>query len=417
MIEIITLLHGLLMGPMAIELRVPPETARVEVQLDDQVLAERTAPPWTLEVPFPEEPKPRRLTVTAFDTNGRTLDRQSRSLNVDMADCQPPGGAPPQGATPFFIDLEPGAAELSAADMAGWFKVDGKAVDVLDIVSGPVEIVVVQDPATQKIFDRLSLTFLRERAGLDPPRSVSDEANQELLLTAVNSLSLGAPDLGPSPEESALREAIWLWRQLISLELDGRIQFFWPSGPPIASLKDQTDVFPFIGPYNVGRTGLLWWLREAVKFQGELRLADAVAVAGYQVASRCRRRAVLLFESVWSVDASLLDAAAVRGYLRSVQVPLLVLRDLEHESTGVEADAALDPERWGQVLVLHPWRDELRGHPALLKLGAFHSRVEQSLERQRIVWLAGRYLPQEIQFEAGRPGYAAAGQREMEAYP
>ena len=402
------------MGPMDVELRVPPQTARVEIQLNGHVLSERFAPPWTLEVPFPTEPKPGRLTASAFDRDGQLLDRLSRDFNVNFGGCSPPAGASRLGATPFFIDLSPGSAELSPTEVSGWFTVGGEAVEVLDVVSGPVEVVVVQDPATQRMFDFLSIVYVRDHAGVDRFGPWRDKADQELLEAAAHALVLRTADPEINPTKASMEEALWKWRRFLDIETDGNVQFFWPSGPPIASLEDQTDVFPFVGPFQADKAGLLWHLRNAVKLQGQLRLADAVAVAGFQVASSCRRRVVLLLESVSSRDASLLEAAAVRSYLQSVQVPLLALRDLEREPPYVEKAGAQDPERWGQTFVLHPWRKEWRGTPSPLELASFHSRVEQALGRQRVVWLAGRHLPQEIEFRASRAGYAATGRARVE---
>ncbi|HET9227522.1 MAG TPA: hypothetical protein VFR31_12700, partial [Thermoanaerobaculia bacterium] len=97
----------------------------------------------------------------------------------------------------------------------------------------------------------------------------------------------------------------------------------------------------------------------------EIRVADAVAVAGLQAAALGHRRAVLLVLSGPVEDRSRLDPAAVRSYLDSLGVPLYVWNLREREP-----------------------------HPAWE--GALGKGLKADLDQQRILWVEGRHLPREV---------------------
>jgi hypothetical protein len=92
-----------------------------------------------------------------------------------------------------------------------------------------------------------------------------------------------------------------------------------------------------------------------------------------------RRRAVVLILGEEPADASRLSPRAVRGYLEDLGVPLSVW------AVGpVPAEVA---EAWGGVVQL----------PKKRALRRAVKKLSESLERQRIVWLDGLYLPQEVE--------------------
>ena len=82
MIEILTLLVGLMVGPSDVELKVEGSVARVEVRVDDQLHTELSGPPWRFRVDWGDTLRPRELLVVAFDDAGRELDRDLRFINM-----------------------------------------------------------------------------------------------------------------------------------------------------------------------------------------------------------------------------------------------------------------------------------------------------------------------------------------------
>jgi hypothetical protein len=127
---------------------------------------------------------------------------------------------------------------------------------------------------------------------------------------------------------------------------------------------------------GVGLGGLLLAGRSKTELFDRPRLADATAVAGLHAHARHAPRAVLLvLRGGEAADLSHLEPAAVRGYLAALGVPLFVW------SIDGRGSAA-----WGEV--------EDVSTP--LGMHAAYARFERELERQQIVWLEGRWLPQEI---------------------
>ncbi len=154
--------------------------------------------------------------------------------------------------------------------------------------------------------------------------------------------------------------------------------------------------------FAMGRQTTLSWLREPAVleslagFRGSRpqRLADAVAVAGAEVAGSNHRRAVVVIVAEttrqkaaggWRPDASALEVATARAFLAALHVPLAVWSLTGEASAGFTA-------AWG------PSEDV----SARRKVLAAARNLEARLASQRIVWLAGRHLPQRIILDESR---------------
>jgi len=116
-------------------------------------------------------------------------------------------------------------------------------------------------------------------------------------------------------------------------------------------------------------------------------LADAVAVAGMGTVIRNRRRAIVLVLGKSPADSSLFDPPRVRSYLRDLHVPLFLW----------SAVAKPDPSPWGKL--------EDISSPSRFRAAV--KRLSQLVERQRIVWIEGRHLPQDITLVPGMPAELA----------
>jgi len=110
MIEILTLVSGLLAGPQHVELAVSAAAQSVEIRLDGGQVETLAEPPWTFTVELGEGLLPHRLELTSRDAAGRGLDREELWLN------QPPGGpaAIREAGGDVYLVVEPTAAPAFA---------------------------------------------------------------------------------------------------------------------------------------------------------------------------------------------------------------------------------------------------------------------------------------------------------------
>ena len=111
------------------------------------------------------------------------------------------------------------------------------------------------------------------------------------------------------------------------------------------------------------------------------RLVDAVAVAGVSAAERNRRRAVVVILADPFEDRSQLVPAQVRQYLSALRVPLYVW--------------STQPKAWRQLGEAGGWGEVI----SVRNLGRLTSAtiaLRRALESQRIIWIDGVHLPNEI---------------------
>lgn len=151
------------------------------------------------------------------------------------------------------------------------------------------------------------------------------------------------------------------------------------------------------------------------------RLADAVANAARYAVGTGRPRAVLLVVGPDSEDHSQLTPEEVRRYLAALGVPLRVWyldTDLAVMSRfqRAEAEAEEEAERLAaEASGVPPLRPEERiarvaarwGRP-IRALTLPHELIDaarelgRELDDQRVVWIEGKWLPQEVELAAGR---------------
>lgn len=442
MIEFVTLFLGLVSGPHLVVVDVADTVAAVEVSLDGQNVGRIEGPPWQIMVDFGPDLVPRELVVVAEDQRSNPLDSARQLINVP----RPPAeaslvlerddrghpvavrlrwessvSAQPLEVTatldgsaldvedPRRIDLgrldsdelhfvqaelkfspevsawaqlafggeqvDEASSELTALpvirgwrgrapdarEMGGWFSSGGGAVDVAAVEEGLADLVIVAGPG------------------------VSNEVSH--LAEGSNALSPGSGNasLGPiqysaqaGPEEQL--------RRALAFDQNDRIRLVLPRARESAGhslAMEQLAVSPEISPRQ---GGLLWLLRQDVVLPGlsnQVRVADAVAVAGLQAAAGGRRRGVLLvLAGPWD-DFSRYQVGTVVRLLEYLQVPLVVWQLGDGggaAANGWAATASLDS------------RSEMRK--------AFR-RLESDLDKQRVVWLRGAYLPQAVAIAKG----------------
>jgi hypothetical protein len=167
----------------------------------------------------------------------------------------------------------------------------------------------------------------------------------------------------------------------LTMEAGDRLRYLWPRPVAVTGTALPTELFPTSRTFLAERVGLRWLLTSVHNPAPEnagARFADAVAVAGLNAYAGFQRRAVLLLLGQADVDGSQHAPEAVRRYLSRLHVPLFVW------SLGTPSRAAA---AWGEVQDVST---------ALGMIQAF-AALRQELASQRIVWVEGRLLPQEIE--------------------
>ncbi|MCZ6726756.1 MAG: hypothetical protein O7A98_05310 [Acidobacteria bacterium] len=418
-----TLFLGLTVGPHRVELLVGRDVAAVEIRLDGRTIARLEGAPWEGDCDLGVELEPRSLEAIAYAADGTELGRTSQWLNIPrppaqaeiLFDTDPATGRvvarlrstsitseSPEQVTVFFdgvelpaddpqrialpahdpqqlhylrVDLEFAkglvstvertfggsfvdevAAELTAVPLQlapdanelspgaiGWLHARGEQLAVVDVVTGPADIILIRDQSAQPDIDLM----VKRRFG-----------DYRVVASLKRGYSLQF--LRPVAE--------------ISQRADTHLRLFRPS--------------PLLTPHDGGVFWLLTAIRAPKVPPRMQRLSDAVAVAALAASSAGHRRAVVLLLGPDPADFSQFTPDGVRHYLETMRVPLVVWSTTGARDTpwGVAADAS-----------------------SMHKLERQTRRLVKSLERQRIAWVRGVYLPPEITLATGSPAVRFTG--------
>jgi hypothetical protein len=180
------------------------------------------------------------------------------------------------------------------------------------------------------------------------------------------------------------------------LDATGHLRLLTPVAAPVSQTEFNYLLFPRSARYSLDEEGLLWGLYHIGPILHPMRFADAVAMAGQMAHFSQRRRAVVLLLGSDPEDQSEYTPEEARSSLRKLQVPLFVW------STASE----LPVSGWGDVLLLGSPKKRSKQARNLEEAVAL---LERALERQRVVWLAGKHLPQDIVLSEEAAGVGLAG--------
>ncbi len=449
MVAFATVLFSLVVGVVPVELLVGAGVEAVEVRLDGRPIARLDGEPWSLECDFGDELLPHRLEAIALDASGVEVARAVQWVNVAGPRAAlelSTGGTPEKGGEarlswdsvlgedperlsvtfdgePIQVDGNvvrwppydpdrvhvvraeatfPGGLEASAhatlgawgtttashmtavpvewtgsgepdpAVMNGWFEAAGATLEVVAVEKPLAEIVIVRDRQTQWQMDHLA----RTEAAPQPPIVTQPPG-------ASASQGFGRDSgFGPPAVATSVRSRL-------RFEADQRVRLLGTTPHLAGEGGLERRVFPRSDPYGRNDGGLLWLLatREPAKERaGPQPLTDAVAVAGQSAAEGHRRRVVVLFTSGRDEDVSELDPAQVRRYLAALGVPLEVWTASRPESGSSGRSAG----SWGDATLIRDAESLRRAQ----------RRLNRRLERQRIVWVRGAFLPQDVSLTA-----------------
>lgn len=435
MITFLTLFVSLTTGPQTIEVAVGPEVVAVELFLDDGSLGVLTGPPWSWKHDFGIELVPRELKAVATGAGGSPLGQARQLLNVPLArsgaslavegsgpkrwaqlrwkvlEGQEPAslalqldGEPVPIGDPDRIELPPVEPErlhlltaevvfpngetarawatfggsfgdrreskvtavpvlLPSADMQlapgeiqGMLRGSSETLRILAVEDGPAEILLVRAPDTKDTLVRLGMgenNRGNDEPVMDPlrtmPRFLERGDRFNVLATWSNE-----PEARKRSGSSAASEANF-FSLLIN---DPRLV---QKGIPVL----LTRGFPPVPP------------------RVRHRLADAVAAGGRAASSEGRPRAVILVVGGSPKDHSVYSPGQVRAYLSMLRVPIAVWHIPAKKGQK-------PPKAWGEAADIST--------PNRLRKAL--QDLRDVVDRQRILWVEGAHLPQQVQLAA-----------------
>jgi hypothetical protein len=410
-IAFLTLFLGLTSGVQPFELSVSGRTAAVEIVLDGAVAQRLTGPPWSGKIDLGADLVPHNLVARAIDAAGREVARTEQWINlprppaeVELALEEGRSGAPgkvrltwerlthdPPLASSLTLDGRP--LQIDPAGSAVLPPYDRNSTHVLTAeLHFPSNIAARKDlifgGEGGETFTELTAVPVRLLQGRRLPEPADlqgwflDGQDRPLKVTAVEN-GPGELYVVRVPTTDYVRNQLGtgLGRRLPGMTLgrDDLIRMVSPWSRSYLGAGVRSDLFD-LSPHSPSRYGLAAHLIDSYfKRDGSevLRPTDAVAVAGLQAMAGGRRRVVVLILDAVSGDQSGYDPATVRRYLSSVRVPLYVW-SLDHDISSMKA--------WGEIQ--DAWSVET--------LDRAFRKAAVDLERQRIVLIEGRHLPQTI---------------------
>ena len=454
MIAFETLLLGIICGHVPIGVMVAPPVTSVEIRLDGTSIGTLQGPPWVLEHDFGGILLPHVLTAVGFDASGHEVGRTAQWVNFGRQ----------RAAVSALLERDPMTRQPVAATVA-WNEATGdrplSARATLDgallPVTDPSRIALPTVDLAEPHLLSVEVAFpndLKARTDLAFGGDITATAESELTAVAVvlppNQRSLETRDIqgvfsadGLPIQPVAVEES----RAEVVLVLDRGVQDeilirklprgwsdaglssgdrFWgdedrffavdtvPETRHIAT-GDNRILFRQTAPRLLSRIdefSLLFGISSTFQSgpAGDQTIPDAVAVAGREVAAGNHRRAVVVLlaelpaaeQAARSANSSpiprtkdqdnhAVEISAVKAYLAALDVPLVVW-----SLTG--ATRAPLTAAWGPA--------ESVSTKASLRAAA--TRLRAQLAAQRIVWFAGRHLPQRITLEESATGLRLA---------
>lgn len=411
-IAFLTFFLGLTSGAQPFELSVSGRAAAIEIILDGTVVQRLGGPPWKGKIDFGADLAPHELVARALDAEGREVARTRQWINlprppaeVELALEAGRSGAPsrvrltwerlnqdPPVASSLTLDGQPlqldrtGHAPLPSYDPGSAHVLTAELRFPSNIVARKDLIFGGEGGETYTELTAVPVRMLKGR--LPKPEALQgwfvDGKGDPLRVTAVED-GPGELYVVRVPNTDSVKNRLSVsggtsWRMSgLFLGKDDLIRMVSPWSRAYVGDGARSDLFD-LSPHTPSKFGLASHLIASYfKRDGSevLRPADAVAVAGLHAMAGGRRRAVVLVLDAESGDESVYDPIAVRRYLSSIRVPLHVW-SLDRDTSSMKA--------WGEVQ--EAW--------SVAGLELAFRRASEELERQRIVLIEGRHLPQSI---------------------
>jgi hypothetical protein len=405
-----------------VQLAVSGPVSAIELTVDGGAPSRLVAPPWSKIVDFGPQLAPHRIVARALDAGDHELARTEEWVNLPH----------PHAKTEIVLEGEKGGPPRAAKVV--WTNVLGERLESVALSFDGRRLrldraqratlprhdrVVRKDVAYggeygSEVSTELTAVPVRVGSGVLPPpqelRGWFTAGGQELSVAALEDgpgqlFVVRVPSLQKDTRKVGKKGMLPPDIQFdMRLDKEDSIRFVHPY-PEVVEGKDQVaELFNLSDEKAYKDGGLAFWLRvegtvaptyakplpsrynrqlpdtEVPIDRREMRIAEAVAVAGLKAMEENRRRAVLLVLNGDELeDYSRYDADAVRRFLTALRVPLYVWI-LGKPTPGTFATS------WGPIVEV----DEV---PNLYR--AVDS-LRQELRSQRIVLVDGRYLPQSV---------------------
>jgi len=383
---------GLITGVQSVVLQVDAAVKSVRIELGGREVARMDGAPWTAKVDFGRELVPTELTAIALDGDGKEIARVSQPINLARPAAELEIVIRSDGNMPVEAELV-GRHRLHILPKSAKLSVDGTAVHVgrdfharlppVDIskphiVSAEMEFedgeVARRDSVLQAGFSGSLASELTPVLVMTEDRATDDlETCFSIGRTPVKATAIEKSDAFVVMVKDPATRPLVLPPAGSRFDADTAQRMLWPLPRPINARGEPTAI-AFPQSVNHGKTSTLTWLltqrlTPAPSSTEPRQFADAVAVAAMSTLEKARRRAVVLVVSK-AADKSLYSPLVVRRYLDAVGVPLFVW-----SADGPRPDLTA---AWGPI-------DDISNAAGL---EAASARLNRSLAKQRIVWLA-----------------------------
>ncbi len=454
MVAFASLFLSLVVGFQPVELHVGELVASVEVLVDGRQVGILRRAPWSLPCDFGEELVPHELVAVAYDPSGQEVGRTSQWVNLPRSpaeaslvlerdgdrafarlDWKSVVGTEPEVVRVTFDGMELSVSAVSSAS-------DGHRIELPKHNPRQLHFLRAELEFARNISSVAELTFGGTYGGgsrteltavavhLDSGRKLpavsqlqgqfrkdggtltvvaTEEGPATVLVVRDQRAREALADLGRSSEAAKVRHRRQLFgggsaedprsiRYMMPLGDGLRLRFIWPVANSRADTEPDLEVFDFSSLLDSRDGGLFWLLTNVLRppsLVGEQRLADAVAVAGVIAARRNRRRAVVLVLDEDTRDASRLEASLVRRYLQALMVPLVVWSPSARDGEG-EEEAGFKKGSGAKKAGRSTVWGESRDISSLADLEKAVTDLNRMLGRQRLVWIEGLHLPQDI---------------------
>jgi len=431
MIAFASLFLGLIVGVLPVSVLVEGPVASVRFELDGKVVAGAERAPWGSPVDFGSELSPHELVARALDAGGKEIGVARQFVNLPRPPAEVevllerdekgrPVAARFSGQS--VIALRPATVtvtfdgKLLPADSNNRVVLPDYDEEARHVLSVELEF----SPAVRSRTDvalggagasvaRSELTAVALRrtvpgkfpeaeelagalvSGGRPLPVVAVESGPALVCvvrgpsvaTALQSLGTGGKttliqQIGGRRLPQFDRDAS---RYAMTLEKEDLVRFIWPM-PRSLARSPGAQLFDRSRDFAAGDGGVAWLftrVEHPEQHPPEVHLADAAAVAGLEAAGSASRRMVVLLLGDETADRSRHSPASVRRYLETIRVPFAVwsLKSLSAQRLA---------RTWGAVEDIS----------SVDRLGRAVERLKAELASQRIVWIQGHYLPQQI---------------------
>ena len=410
-------------GSWPVDVKAPPGTAAVSYLVDGELAAKVWGPPWATSVDFGPRLLPHELVAVATDAEERELARAVQLVNLprplaeavfvleevgagrwharlrwQSAVARSPrsvrltlGGEPLEVPDPLSFAVPPAEGPFARVLRAELQFEGGVAATAEALVGGR------DRDASATALTAVPVVFASTRREPTPDSLAGAllAKGQPLRVVAVEEPAADVVFVvDPAAEGDLLSiDASRLQRRALapSLRMGRDVSRYFVMPVPAFHPDTGFQVFPLIGPFEGGSgRGLIADYSAARRRHPNVKeslLPGAAQISGVFAVQNGRRRAV-----VWVLSAaepSDEPLAAARDFLRALNVPLAVW--------CVAQEASREGARSAPQTIVTSWDVESA-------IGV----LEDALERQRIVWVEGRHLPQTIEVAPGRTGIAIA---------